>query len=163
MPERKRFFSIEVFPKEESVKGEKRSHFISHGRKVNPWQMVNLVLDRKPTDNRHSFHIMDLLVWADIWVELCLKTLQVSKELNKMIVFSIKCYPCLQNVHCKVMFFIMFIVRVKTRIGRCCNSWDKRQLFTKIVCLLHRSDLWWRCCIGCPSSIVQGWGGFGQE
>ena len=38
--------------------------------------MVNLVLDRNI--------YMDLLVWGGIWVELCLKTWQVSKELNNM-------------------------------------------------------------------------------
>ena len=86
------------------------------------WSIWYWIGNQQTTDIPSTYMYMDSLVWGDIWVELCLKTLQVSKELNKMIVFSIECYPCLQNVHCKVMFFIMFIVRVKTRIGRCCNS-----------------------------------------
>ena len=73
--------------------------------------MTNSQLGIGLETNRHSFHIyMDLLVWGGIWVELCLKTLQVSKELIKMIVFSIRCSPYLENVHCKVMIFIMCIV-----------------------------------------------------
>ena len=47
--------------------------------KLNHDKWAIWLLDRKPTD---------LLVLGGIWVELCLKTLQVSKELNKMIVFS---------------------------------------------------------------------------
>ena len=42
--------------------------------------------------NQQTFlpHIcMNLLVWGDIWIELCLKTLQVSKELNNMKTFQV--------------------------------------------------------------------------
>ena len=51
--------------------------------------MVNLVLDMKPTDIPSTYMYMDSLVWGDIWVELCLKTLQVSKELNNMKTFQV--------------------------------------------------------------------------
>ena len=42
--------------------------------------------------------------------------------LVKMIVFSIKCYPCLQNVHCKVMIFIELSLEADSSIGRNFNS-----------------------------------------
>ena len=56
--------------------------------------MTNSQLGIGLETNRHSFHIyMDLLVWGGIWVELCLKTLQVSKELIKMVVFFNQIFP----------------------------------------------------------------------
>ena len=70
------------------------------------------------------------------WVERFLKTLLVPEESVKMIVFSIRCYSRLQNVHGKVMIVFARVPWRETRNGRHLNTWDTRDTWQ----LLHRSE-----------------------
>ena len=71
------------------------------------------------------------------WVECFLKTLLASEESVNMIVFSIRCYTRLQNVHGKVMIVFVRVLLRETRNGRHLNTWDTWDTWQ----LLHRSEI----------------------